>query len=124
MLALKHLHMSLAILSVAGFFIRGLWHLQNARYVTLTLTKVLPHIIDSALLMSALALLYIYQWNPFSTPWLTAKLCALVIYIGLGIVAFRVARRPAHKALAWLGALLAAGYILSVAITKSPLPFV
>jgi uncharacterized membrane protein SirB2 len=43
-----------------------------------------------------------------------------VLYVGLGVVAFR-ARSRSVKTAAWIAALLTFGYIVSVAITKSPL---
>ncbi|UTA46394.1 SirB2 family protein [Simiduia sp. 21SJ11W-1] len=120
---LKHLHLSLALLSVSGFFIRGIWHLQAARYLHLRATRIAPHVIDFALLLTALGLLYQYQWQPWGSPWLTAKLLALLAYIGLGVLAFRFAKTRSLQFSAWLGALACAAYIVAVAITKSPTPF-
>lgn len=120
MLILKHFHALCALLSITGFFVRGLWLLRDSPLFRAKLTRVLPHIIDSCLLASALGLLWLYQWNPFDQAWLSVKIIALLAYIGLGLCAFRLARSRAQQLLAWLTALATGLYILAVAITKSP----
>ena len=59
--------------------------------------------------------------DPFTTPWLAAKLCGLVAYIGLGVVALRPGFAPRTRAVATLAALGVVAWIVSVAFTKSPL---
>lgn len=123
MLLLKHLHMSLALLSISGFVLRGVWHGMGSPLARAKITRWLPHLVDTLLLLSALCLLYIYQWQPLQQPWLHAKLTALFIYIGLGLYAFRFAHTKTQRISAWLLALISAIYILAVAITKSTIPF-
>lgn len=53
-------------------------------------------------------------------PWvLAAKIVALFVYVGLGMVALRPRTPPRLRAAAWVGALAVYGYIVSVALTKS-----
>ena len=52
--------------------------------------------------------------------WLTAKVLGLVAYIVLGAVALRRGRTKAARAPAFVAALLTAGYIVSVAVTRDP----
>jgi len=68
-------------------------------------------------------LLTMLRLNPFATPWLLAKLCGLVVYIGLGVVALRPTVARPVRAAAWLAALAVAGWIVSVAFTKTPWGF-
>jgi uncharacterized membrane protein SirB2 len=89
--------------------------------------RTLPHVVDTVLLLSALAMLWTIQLSPWGAPWLRAKIIGLLLYIGLGTVALREAR-SARKATsrtlrlaAWLGALAVFGYIVSVAVTKDPM---
>jgi uncharacterized membrane protein SirB2 len=82
---------------------------------------VLPHLIDTLLLGSALTLLMVLQLSPLTQPWLSAKFIALLLYIGLGMVALRFGQSKKIKVCACLLALLTAGYMVSVAYTKSPL---
>ncbi|MBB4843030.1 putative membrane protein SirB2 [Paucibacter oligotrophus] len=122
-LLLKTLHQSLVTLSIAGFAARGLGSLNGAAWVGRPLAKRLPHLVDSLLLLSALALLWMLQLNPLSSPWLLAKLLGLLLYIGLGVLALQ-ARRPAwQRTLAFAAALATVGWMVSVAISKSPWGF-
>ena len=82
--------------------------------------KVLPHIIDTLLLGSAITLLFILHLSPLAQPWLIAKIIALLVYIGLGMVALRLGRTRKTKVIAWILALLTVVYIVSVAYSKSP----
>ena len=119
----KAIHQSAVALSFAGFFARGLGALGGAAWVRARPAKTLPHVVDSVLLLSALWLAWTLRLNPAGAPWLLAKIVGLVAYIGLGMVALKDGRPPALRATAWLAALLVFGYIVSVALTKSPLGF-
>jgi uncharacterized membrane protein SirB2 len=118
--ALKLVHQGAVALSFAGFFARGCGMLMRARWITQRPARTLPHLVDTVLLASAIALAYQLRLTPMHAPWLAAKIAGLVLYIGLGLVAFR-ARSRSVKTAAWIVALLTFGYIVSVAITKSPL---
>ena len=118
--ALKLLHQTAVLLSITGFFARGLGSLAGAAWVNGRAAKTLPHIIDSALLLSALAMAFMLRLDPAATPWLLAKLIALVVYIGLGMLALRPRLSRISRAAAFSAALATFGYIVSVAITKQP----
>jgi len=49
------------------------------------------------------------------------KVLLLVVYIGIGIFAFRAQGRPAVRWAAWLAALAVFGFIVSVARARDPL---
>lgn len=119
--ALKHLHMSFAVLSGVLFLVRGLWMLAASTRLEQRWVKVAPHVIDTLLLASAIGLAVWSSQYPGQAPWLTAKLVALVAYIGLGTVALKRGRTRQVRALAFAGALACFGYILAVAMTKNPL---
>jgi uncharacterized membrane protein SirB2 len=118
---LKHLHMLCAVLSIAGFTLRGYWMLREDPRLQQRLSKVLPHIVDTLLLLSAIGMLVIWHVSPFAVSWLTAKVVALLLYIGLGMVALRFGKTRRVKITAWILALLVAIYIFAGAYTKSPL---
>ena len=61
--------------------------------------------------------------TPLASSWLAAKLLALVVYIGLGMVALRVGRNRRVRIVAWLLGLASAGYIVSVALHRNPWGF-
>ena len=119
--ALKTIHQATVALSVTGFFARGLGSLLAAGWVRGRLAKTLPHVIDPLLLISALLLAWMLRLTPGTAPWLVAKIVGLAIYIGLGMPALRPGRPVGVRAAAWLAALATFGWIVSVAITKSPL---
>lgn len=120
-LALKHFHITCVVLSIAGFTLRGWWSITGSPLLRARLTRILPHLVDSCLLLSAIALAWMAGFVPFVDGWLTAKIVGLLAYISLGAVALRPARPRAQRALAVAGALAVYSYIVSVAITKSPL---
>jgi len=115
---LKLVHQGAVTLSIAGFFARGLGSLAGGAWVRRRAARTLPHIVDTVLLASAIALAWLLQLNPLATPWLAAKIAGLLAYIGLGMVALRPQRPPAQRALAWIAALLCFAQIVAVAITK------
>lgn len=120
---LKHLHMGAVALSAIGFFARGLAALTGATWVRSRAAKTLPHVLDTMLLASALAMVWLLQLNPFATPWLLAKILGLLAYIGLGMLALHPGFARPLRAVAWLAALLVLAWITSVAILKNPLGF-
>ena len=86
-LALKHFHITCVVLSGAGFALRGAWALAGSPLARARLTRVLPHVVDSCLLLSAIALAVMIQQYPFSAGWVTAKVFGLLAYILLGTFA-------------------------------------
>ncbi|RNF28273.1 Invasion gene expression up-regulator SirB [Massilia aurea] len=119
--ALKHIHMTFAVLSGALFLVRGLWMLAESKRLQQRWVRIAPHVIDTLLLGSAIGLAVWSSQYPGQSPWLTAKLVALVAYIGLGTVALKRGRTRQVRALAFVGALACFAYILAVAVTKNPL---
>ena len=118
--AIKAIHQTAVTLSITGFVARGVGSLAGAGWVRGRAARSLPHGVDSVLLLSAIALAWTLRLNPAATPWLMAKIVGLLAYIALGMVALRPALPLPLRAAAWVGALLTFGYIVSVAITKSP----
>lgn len=85
--------------------------------------KILAPIIDTVLLVSAIALTIKISQYPFVDHWLTAKVLALVFYIALGMVALNYGKTKKIRITAWLGALFCFSYIASVAVTHNPAAF-
>jgi uncharacterized membrane protein SirB2 len=117
---LKMIHVSSVIISYALFLLRGIWLMQNSEYLRLRWVKVLPHIVDTVLLASAIVLAMTIQQSPLEHSWLTAKVGGLLIYIGLGMVAMRFGKTKEIKIIAWITAQCVFIYIVLVALTKSP----
>lgn len=120
---IKTLHVSAAVLSITGFLARGLGALAGAQWVRSRAARSLPHVVDTVLLLCGLSLAWMLRLSPHAAPWLAAKLIALVVYIGLGMVALKPGRPVKLRAVALAGALLAVGYIVAVALGKQAWPF-
>ncbi|MEE4381818.1 MAG: SirB2 family protein [Pseudomonadales bacterium] len=116
------LHVGCVVLSIAGFLLRGAWMLIDSPLRTTRPARVLPHVVDSFLLVGALGLAATLGAWPFAQPWLTAKVLALLAYIGLGMVAFRFGRTKRVRASAFVVAVAVLAYLVAVALTKDPLP--
>ena len=122
-LALKHLHLSCVVLSGLGFLLRGYWKFMAPRYLERKWVRVLPHGVDTLLLASALLMVWISAQYPFVMPWLTAKVLALLAYIVFGSLALKRARTVPGQLLFFVLALGCFAYIVSVALTRQPLPW-
>ena len=117
-LLLRHAHIGCAILTIALFVLRGAWRTVSPERLAARWVRVVPHLIDTVLLVSALWLAW--QVGSGAAPWITAKVVALLAYIVLGSFALKRGRTPGIRAAAFFAALATFGYIVSVAIAKSP----
>lgn len=121
-LSLLMLHKVTVLLSIVGFFARGVGHIFNQSWINKKPVKILPHMIDTLLLVSAISLVAVSAFS-FSDGWIVAKILGLIAYIGLGLMAFRFAKTRAQKALYWLLALIVVFYVVAVAVHKTAWPF-
>ncbi len=120
---LKLVHVSSVMLSYLLFLTRGIWMMRASAQLQQRWVKVMPHVIDTTLLASAIMLAVLIQQNPLVNSWLTAKVVGLLIYIGLGMVALRFGKTRMVKVSAWIMAQLVFFYIVLVALTKNPAIF-
>lgn len=118
---LKIVHIGAAMISGAGLLLRFAQIGMNAPAVRRPFFQVVPHVIDTVLLASAVGLALQARLNPLTVPWLGAKIAALPIYIVAGAVALRGPRRLRVPGLAL--AVAAYCYIVGVAIAKHPIPW-
>lgn len=117
----KYIHVSSVIATFTLFFIRGVWMIVDSDLLQRKWARIVPPVIDTLLLASAITLsVSIYQY-PFVHAWLTAKVIALLIYIGLGMLALTYGKTRRIRVSAWVAAQLCFFYIAAVAITKNPL---
>lgn len=121
-LAIKHLHLTFVALALLVFIIRGVLLFINSTLLNKKILKIAPHIINTIMLVSGIVLAVKMGMQPGEQPWLMAKIIGLIIFIILGVGAFKV-RHPLVQKILWVDALVVFVYIVSVAITKSPLGF-
>lgn len=119
-LILKNTHVALALLSITLFVVRAVWSVNASPQLQQTWARVVPHIIDTLLLASAVYLMIASQQYPFADNWLTAKLVALLVYIGLGTCAIKRGRTAGSRLLFSLMSVAVFCYIFAVAVTHSP----
>jgi uncharacterized membrane protein SirB2 len=119
----KVIHVTCVVLSFSGFFIRGIWMLRDSGMLRRRWVRIAPQLVDTLLLVSAITLAFQLRFSPLEQPWLLAKIIALVVYIGVGLVALRFGQNKSTRLLAWLLGLLIFLYIVSVAFSKSVLGF-
>lgn len=120
---IKYIHVITAVVSISGFFLRGVWMVRQSPMLQKRPVKVIPHVNDTLLLVSALIMVFMSAQYPFVADWLSAKVIGLVVYILLGMVALKWGATPGIRVTAWLLALLTFAYIVSVALTRSPAGF-
>lgn len=120
-LILKQLHVTCVALSGTGFFLRGLWMLQDSPMLRQRWVRVVPHIVDTLLLTSAISMAILSAQYPFAVDWLSAKLFGLLAYILCGTMALKRGRNRSERATYFFCALVAFAYIVSVAVTRNPL---
>lgn len=123
-LALKHVHLGCVALSGGGFVLRGVWMLMESPQLAKRWVKVAPHIVDTLLLASAIALCLLTRQYPLAQDWLSAKVIALFAYVGVGSLALRRGRTKRVRFVAWCAALAIFGYIVSVALARDPRGFI
>lgn len=122
MIAIKHLHVVLAYLTVIGFAARGVLALIDSPIRQQKWIRIAPHVIDTLLLACGIALAVYLSLSPIAHGWLMAKIVALIAYIGFGVMAMRATSRPLQL-VAFAAALATVGYMFRVAYTKLVWPF-
>ncbi|MGH8033805.1 MAG: SirB2 family protein [Lysobacterales bacterium] len=120
---LKFTHMSLALISINGIILRWSWRMGQSTLAFTRASRVIPHVVDTLLLGTAMLMMVVLGHIPVSAGWLTAKVGGLRLYIFLGTLAMHSAPVAKRSVPAFLAAVLVFAWIVSVAWTKSPLGF-
>ena len=118
--SVRTLHITCAGLSIALFSARGLMQIGGIDWRRWRWLRIAPHLNDTVLLGAAVALAWLSGQYPLALPWLTAKVLGLLLYIGAGRIALRTDVCATTRLLAFVGALVSVGYIVGVALTRSP----
>ena len=121
--AVKHIHLMAIALSVLFFLLRFLWTIRGSKMLHKKWVKVLPHIVDTLLLLSAATLCILLSQYPFVTPWVTEKLLGLLMYLFMVTLALKIAKTGFMRAVGLVGALSWLAFTALVAISKQPILF-
>ncbi len=88
---IKHLHVALAATTLGLFLLRAWWAQRGLLARQGAWVKRLPHVIDTALLLSGLALIVTTGFTPANSHWLAIKLLLLMGYIVCGALGLHYA---------------------------------
>lgn len=117
---LKTIHMSSATVSYVLFLLRGIWRFSGSPLAAQRWTRVVPHVNDTVLLLAAVAMATQVAQYPGYHAFLAAKVGGLILYVALGMAAFRWASTRRARMAAWLAAQAVFFYIVAVAVAKAP----
>ena len=113
---LKALHVLCAGASLLLFVVRGGYTLLMTRTLKARIWRWLPPVVDTLLLAFGIWLAVLLRLNPLHVSWLGAKLVYVIVYILLGILAFRLPRPRWLKISMFVMAVLVFGFIVSIAV--------
>ncbi|CAH9017156.1 SirB2 family protein [Candidatus Nitrosacidococcus sp. I8] len=119
----KHIHIAFVVITFISFTIRAWWMLSSPELLKKLWVKVIPPIIDTILLASAIRLTFIIDQYPFVNSWLTAKVLALIGYIVFGAIALTRGRTKSLRIMALFISYALFFYIVAVAHSKHPIPW-
>ena len=119
----KHFHLTTIALSVSLFLLRFVLNTMQSSMLQKKWLKILPHIVDTLLLVSAATLCVILKQYPFADAWVTEKLLALVMYIFMVTLALKLGRTGFMRGIGLVGALSWIAYAGMVAVSKQPILF-
>jgi len=120
---LKQVHVTCVVTTIVLFLVRGGWMIRGTLRDRGRWVRIVPHVIDTVLLASAIAMVHLLGQYPGTAGWLTAKLIGLLFYIGLGTVALKRGKTLPVRIAAFAGALVTFGYVVAVALTRDPRGF-
>jgi uncharacterized membrane protein SirB2 len=120
---IKHLHITLALISICGFIIRGGLKISGSRLMNKKWIKIIPHIVDTALLSCGVFMAVTLGLTLSNAPWLMAKMIALLAYISFGMITLRFAKTNQLRSISYGLAIACFGYMLLVAKTRMVIPF-
>lgn len=119
----KHLHMTLAVISISLFTIRFVWTLIGSKQLEKKWVKVTPHAIDTLLLVFGVALMVQVGWNPLEHTWLAEKLLAVIAYIFTAYYTLKLARNRFMQFVGYFGAMGWIVLVVRLALTKGNIMF-
>ncbi|MCP3863837.1 MAG: SirB2 family protein [Aestuariibacter sp.] len=115
---LKQIHIVLAVTTLISFVIRGYWMITDSSLLHHKLVKTIPHVIDTLLLSTAVALMMMAGFYPWILDWVAAKILLLLLYIVLGTIALKRGKTKAQRIAAFIAALICIGLIFKSALSK------
>lgn len=118
----KHIHLTIIVISVSLFIIRFVMLLRESDLLQNKVLKIVPHVIDTGLLASAV---WLVTMSPMVNVdgWLASKIIGLLLYIVSGLFAFKWAKNNRMRILGFLSAMIWLSVTFGVAFSKQALSF-
>ena len=121
--AIRNLHILTAVLSISLFC----WRFLRLRRLPVgpqqRWIRILPHVNDTLLLTFAIVLCFVTHQSPFTTPWLSEKVIAVILYILAGMFALKWAKSRLAQIIWFIIALALFAFTAEIALNKTPLVF-
>lgn len=116
----KQIHVWLVLISITLFQFRY-WYFKFRAQPVGQVVRILPHAVDTLLLITGVSLAVLALLNPLVATWLGFKLIALLVYIMAGTLAMK--KTGSTQWASYLLATLAVLYMLWTAIHKTAWPW-
>ncbi len=116
-LIVRTVHIGCAIITAAGFTLRGAWMMLDSPLLQHRLAKILPHIVDTLLLLSAITLVVMSRQYP-GVNWIGLKIFLLLAYILFGTFALKRGRTRRTRVACFAGALVCLAGIFASAMVR------
>ena len=117
----KHLHILAVSLSAIVLTIQFITHYFDLKAKDAKWLKILPHVLYTLIIVTALGLLGTLKLNPMEHPWVLHKILGFVCYVVLGAFAYKFARNNMMRLLGYLGAIAWLLITVNIAFSKTPL---
>lgn len=112
---LKLIHVVCVFLTFVSYSLRGFWMITDSPLLRHKVTRILPHVIDTALFISGLWLAVVVYGEFYRHTWLLVKLGAVVVYIVLGGVAIKYGKTRTVRVIALILGWCVFFYIVALA---------
>ncbi|MDE3022360.1 MAG: SirB2 family protein [Pseudomonadota bacterium] len=120
---LKSIHITSVIVSGSLFTLRSVRKIKQQEWRPGKWMRIIPHVIDTFLLLSGVSLALLLRQYPFRNAWLTAKVFGLVLYILAGKLTLQASGSKKLRQVSFSLAAALFLYIIGVAITQNPWSF-
>ena len=117
-------HAGCALISLSLFIWRGLAMWIRRPLKKRFLRRTLPDSVDTVFLTTGILMAFLLGISPLESDWLAAKIVGLLIYIVLGAVALKYGSSMRIKRSSFIAALCVFAYVVAVARTMDPTPFI
>jgi len=123
-MGIKLIHIACALITIVLFSLRGVWALSDSPMLKYKFVRIFPHIVDTCLFASGLIMALGLYATFYTQSWLMVKLLALVLYILTGSIALKYGKTKKIRTFALIVSWGIFAYIVMVALTHSPIPYI